>query len=105
MSDNSSKEVEIKSGISLKTIFDGELIIGTMGTKEVATLPQGYKICFFKLADFESEKNGILFFNDNGLFIGNTQGAEILKIQNNKFIVENKSPYQTVTIKKIEVLI
>lgn len=105
MSDNSSKEVEIKSGPSLKTIFDGELIVGRMSTQEVATLPQGYKICFFKLVDFSSEKNGYLFFNDNGIFIENSQGAEILKIENNKLIVENKSSYQTVTIKKIEVLI
>ena len=105
MSDSSSKEVEIKSGPSLKTIFDGELIVERMSTQEVATLPQGYKICFFKLVDFSSEKNGYLFFNDNGIWIENPQGAEILKIQNNKFIVENKSPYQTVTIKKIEVLI
>lgn len=105
MSDNSSKEVEIKNGLSLKTVFDGELIIERMETKEVATLPQGYKICFFKLTDYGSEKNGNLFFNDNGFFIENPQGAEILKIQNNKFIVENKSSYQTVTIKKIEVLI
>ena len=105
MSDNSSKEVEIKSGPSLKTIFDGELIVGRMSTQEVATLPQGYKICFFKLVDFNSEKNGYLFFNDNGIFIENSQGAEILKIENNKLIVENKSSYQTVTIKKIEVLI
>ncbi|QYC52334.1 putative tail fiber protein [Fusobacterium phage FNU_1P] len=105
MSDNSSKEVEIKSGLSLKTIFDGELIIRQKETKEIATLPQGYKICFFKLKDFSSEKNGNLFFNDNGFFIENAQGAEMLKIQNNKFIVENLSPYQTVIIKRIEVLI
>ena len=104
MSDNSSKEVEIKSGISLKTIFDGELIIEKNETKEVVTLPQGYKICFFKLKDYGSEKNGYLFFNDDGFFIENPQGAEILKIQNNKFIVENLSPYQTLTIKRIEVL-
>lgn len=105
MSDNSSKEVEIKSGISSKTIFDGELIVGRMSTQEVATLPQGYKICFFKLVDFSSEKNGYLFFNDNGILIENPQGAEILKIQNNKLIVENKSPYNDLTIKKIEVLL
>lgn len=104
MSDNSSKEVEIKSGISLKTIFDGELIIEKNETKEVVTLPQGYKICFFKLKDYGSEKNGYLFFNDDGFFIENPHGAEILKIQNNKFIVENLSPYQTLTIKRIEVL-
>lgn len=105
MSDNSSKEVEIKSGPSLKTIFDGELIVGRMSTQEVVTLPQGYKICFFKLVDFSSEKNGYLFFNDNGIWIENSQGAEILKIENNKLIVENKSPYNDLTIKKIEVLL
>ena len=105
MSDNSSKEVEIKSGPSLKTIFDGELIVGRMSTQKVATLPQGYKICFFKLVDFSSEKNGYLFFNDNGIWIENSQGAEILKIENNKLIVENKSPYNDLTIKKIEVLL
>ena len=111
MSDNSSKEVEIKNGLTLKVIFDGELIvIRNVPFKDTVSLNDDYKICFL---EFESEAFGqtitkiisIMSAQKEIQVISQQNFPFKFKIENNKIKVANESPYEDIKITKIALLI
>ena len=104
MSDNSSKEVEIKSGLSLKKIFLGEMhIIGS--SKDFLDLgTSNWKIIFInflKQERFPVTKNAIIFKNDSNtynFFSENTTKYD-LAIKNNKIsIVSQYEPIKIIIL-------
>lgn len=111
MSDNSSKEVEIKNGLTLKVIFDGVLIvIRNVPFKDTVSLNDDYKICFL---EFESEAFGqtitkiisIMSAQKEIQVISQQNFPFKFKIENNKIKVANESPYEDIKITKIALLI
>ena len=104
MSDNSSKEVEIKSGLSLKKIFLGEMhIIGS--SKDFLDLgTSNWKIIFINFLKQESflvTKNAIIFKNDSNtynFFSENTSKYDLV-IKNNKItIVSQYEPIEIIIL-------
>ena len=104
MSDSSSKEVEIKSGISLKKIFLGEMhIIGS--SKDFLDLgTSNWKIIFInflKQESFPKTKNAIIFKNDSNtynFFSENTSKYD-LAIKNNKItFVSQHEPIEIIIL-------
>ena len=104
MSDNSSKEVEIKSGLSLKKIFLGEMhIIGS--SKDFLDLgTSNWKIIFInflKQDSFPITKNAIIFKNDSNTYNFYSENAlkYDLAIKNNKItIVSQYEPIEIIIL-------
>lgn len=104
MSDNSSKEVEIKSGLNLKKIFLGEMHI-TGSTEDFLDLgTSNWKIIFINFLRQESfavSKNAIIFKNDSNtynFFSENTSKYDLV-IKNNKItIVSQYEPIEIIIL-------
>ena len=104
MSDNSSKEVEIKSGLSLKKIFLGEIRIfgNTEDFLDLGT--SNWKIIFINFLKQESflvSKNAIIFKNDSNTynFFSDIAAKYDLVIKNNKIsIVDRYEPIEIIIL-------
>lgn len=99
MSDNSSKEVEIKSGMKIKKIFEGEL-----AKKVEIELDKNWKLCCFEcFLNHKTEVVSILR-SEEDIFIpvGYTNSGIDVFIKNNKFSIDY--PYDNYTVKKIFIM-
>ena len=104
MSDSSSKEVEIKSGLSLKKIFLGEMHI-TGSTEDFLDLgTSNWKIIFINFLRQESfavSKNAIIFKNNTNTynFLSDIGAKYDLVIKNNKIsIVDRYEPTEIIIL-------
>jgi hypothetical protein len=109
MNDESSKEVTIKSGIALKVVFDGELIVNRNSPfEDTVSFTDDYKIC---LLEFESESfgqttNRIISIMKKEVQVVSQQNFLFrFKIENNKIKTANESPYEEIKITKVLLLI
>ncbi|EEU32734.1 hypothetical protein HMPREF0946_00807 [Fusobacterium vincentii 3_1_36A2] len=103
MSDNSSKEVEIKSGIKLRQVFEGEISYNMkleLGDKWIMCF------CIFgTIFDSSYQTVNIMFLKineDQNFQISQRNNALFVKIKNNELIFSiNETPYK---LKKVYVL-
>ena len=103
MSDNSSKEVEIRSGIKLRQVFEGE-----MSNNMKLELSDKWIMCFCVFGAILSgnykTENIIVLKIDEDQNLQKSQGPDALfvKIKNNELIFSiNETPYK---LKKVYVL-
>lgn len=104
MSDSSSKEVEIKSGLSLKKIFLGEMHINGSSKDFLDLGTSNWKIIFInflKQESFPVTKNAIIFKNDSNTynFFSENVSKYDLTIKNNKIsIVSQHEPIEIIIL-------
>lgn len=103
MSDNSSKEVEIKSGMKLRQVFEGE-----MSNNMKLELGDKWTMCFCifgTIFDSSYQTVNIMFLKineDQNFQISQRTNALFVKIKNNELIFSiNETPYK---LKKVYVL-
>ena len=102
MSDNSSKEVEIKSGLNVKKVFDGELL------KDVkVNLGKNWKVCIFIIGySYGNDATPLMIVKDgerNVLNVGQGDTAYSVNIVNDEFYLWHQDYFKMI-VKKIFIM-